>query len=115
MHAVPFVVLLFAASQCLQPLDVKSEWMTLANDVIGDLRLGDLTLPGSHDAGTEGCNSSSYLVDNTFLYGIANEVAPEVVANWSRTQQDDLGPQLEAGNHHQSMNVCVYIYTAFAY
>ena len=91
-------MLLFAVAQCLQPLDVKSEWMTLANDVIGDLRLGDITLPGSHDAGTEGCNESSYLVDNTFLFGIANEVAPEVVANWSRTQQDDLGPQLEAGD-----------------
>ena len=71
--------------------------MGLLNDVIGDLRLGDLTLPGSHDAATEGCTADSFLVDQSFLFGIAQEVAPEIVAGWSRTQQDDLDVQLEAG------------------
>ena len=52
--------------------------MGLLNDVIGNMRLGDLALPGSHDAGTEGCDLDSYLVDQTFLFGLAEEVTPQV-------------------------------------
>ena len=52
--------------------------MTLLNDVIGDLRLGDLALPGSHDAATEGCDLDSYLVDTLFLFELAEVVTPQV-------------------------------------
>ena len=83
--------------ECLQAVNVTAWWMGLLNDVIGDLRLGDLTLPGSHDAATEGCTADSFLVDQSFLFGIAQEVAPEIVAGWSRTQQDDLDVQLQSG------------------
>ena len=59
--------------------------MTLLNDVIGDLRLGDLALPGSHDAATEGCDLDSYLVDTRFLFELAEVVTPQVrVSRYTR-------------------------------
>ena len=52
--------------------------MSLLRDEIGDTRLGDLFLPGSHDAATEGCSVDSYLVDQNFLFELGGLVTPEV-------------------------------------
>ena len=50
---------------CSQPYSVSANWMTLLSDVIADKRLGDLALPGSHDAGTRGCDVNSYLIERS--------------------------------------------------
>ena len=97
VHSFTLLYIFVLFLECLQAVNVTAWWMGLLNDVIGDLRLGDLTLPGSHDAATENCTADSYLVDQSFLFGVAKEVAPEIVAGWSRTQQDDLDVQLQSG------------------
>ena len=39
---------------CLSPINIKENWMTLLNPFISKKRLGDLTWPGSHDSATKG-------------------------------------------------------------
>ena len=56
--------------------------MTDLNTIIGDERLGDIQLPGSHDAGTVGIDENSDLVDRNFFYQAADVVAPQAVVGF---------------------------------
>lgn len=66
-------------------------------NLLGDTRLGDLAIPGSHDSGTVNINEDSYLVDKNFLFSLGELVVPEVLVNWSITQDSDLLTQMESG------------------
>ncbi len=64
---------------------------------IGDKRLGDIVIPATHDSGTTGINKDSHVIDKTFLFKLAKIVTPNVLVNWSITQDRDLSAQLQAG------------------
>ena len=59
-------------------INVTEHWMRLLRDDIGDLRLGEMPLPGSHDAMTRGCSNQSYLVDQTPTNLLIRSYFPEV-------------------------------------
>ena len=80
-----------------ETFDYSADWMTNIRDHIGDRRLGDLILPGTHDSATSGCNNESYLVNQNELFQFAQGFDPQILANWSLTQSEDLRAQLEAG------------------
>ena len=84
-------------SQCLEEVNVYADWMGLMKQEINDTRLGDLAVPASHDTATSGINEDSYLVDQNFLFRLGDLVVPEVLVNWSLTQDMDVLAQLEAG------------------
>ncbi len=75
-------------------VDEKENWMALLRDEIGDVRIGDLILPGSHDTGSYGINSNSTLVD---YRNIARAFPIEFIINWSRTHTHDIATQLRQG------------------
>lgn len=82
---------------CLQSFRYESEWMSLIKEDIGEVKLGDLAIPGSHDTATTGINEDSYLIDRNFLFRIGDLVAPEVMVNWSLTQDTYVLDQLNYG------------------
>ena len=78
-------------------VDEKENWMTLLRDEIGDVRIGDLFLPGSHDTGSYGINTNSTLVDYNYQFGIAADSPIEFMVNWSVTHTHDMATQLRQG------------------
>ena len=84
-------------------VDDTANWMSLLRPLIGDQRLGDIVIPGCHDAGTWGINEWSILVEQDFLNGLADDLAPETVANWSLTHDDKFHAQLTAGFRNLDM------------
>lgn len=79
----------------------RSDWM---NDLSPDLSLINITLPGSHDAGTYGIDVCSkwfdgYKSDPTVdrISKIASYVAPCIVVNYSKVQNIDLVDQFKLG------------------
>ena len=64
---------------------------------IGDERLGDIIIPGTHDSGTWGINNVSYLVERSLLYVIGDQMMPDILADWAMTQPNDFRSQLDAG------------------
>ena len=71
--------------------------MTQLNPHIGDRRLGDIIIPGSHDAGTYGIDENSYLIDRNFLFQLGEIVTPQTLVNWSLTVDIDFTEQLNLG------------------
>lgn len=84
-------------NECLKSYNVGQDWMTQMKYEIGDTRLGDLVIPATHDSGTSEMYNESYLIDNTFLFGLGERVTPSTLANWGLTQDDDVLTQLENG------------------
>ena len=90
----------------LEIFNYKTDWMKLLRPMIGNRRLGDLILPGSHDSGSWAINKGSALVDYQQLYvlAITNGFA-ELISNWTKTQRVSLHPQLSAGFRNMDMRV----------
>jgi hypothetical protein len=82
-----------------------ANWMSLLRPEIGDQRLGDIVIPGCHDAGTSGITEDSILVDQNALYQFAKVITPATIVNWSITQPDKFDLQLESGFRHLDMRI----------
>ena len=83
---------------CMIRLDEKSEWMRLLREGwIGNMRLGDIILPSTHDSGSWGSGEDFMLVDRTAMNKLAEEVTPATLVNWTITQESHLGDQLMEG------------------
>ena len=81
--------------------------MTKLRSVIGDKKICDLVIPGSHDTGSYSITDDHVLVDKEPVFELA---WPELLTNWSRTHepQATFGRQLQAGLRHFDARV-VYL------
>ena len=53
--------------------------MTLTSEFINHKRLGDLVIPGSHNAGSYGCNASDFtLVKKKAVFVTIEDIVPQV-------------------------------------
>ena len=93
------------STQDFVTLDYKQEWMTMLRPVIGDKRLGDIVLPGTHDSGSWGINEDSVLVDMNFLYQLGQYLTPETIANWSLTQSTSFASHLNSGFRNLDLRI----------
>ena len=82
-----------------------ANWMSLLRTEIGDKRLGDIIIPSTHDSGTSGITEDSILVDQNFLFQLAEDVTPATVVNWSMTQPDKFDLQMEYGFREFDMRI----------
>ena len=57
------------SADCLEALDIHENWMRVLNPFIAHKRLGDLYIPGSHDAAAYDCNRGGGVVfsNNAFI------------------------------------------------
>ncbi|CAH1795823.1 unnamed protein product, partial [Owenia fusiformis] len=83
----------------------ETEWMSLLRPMIGDRRIGDIVIPGSHDAGTWGITAESELINNNPLFELADQIVPDVVANWSINQDQNFTMQLRSGLRYFDMRI----------
>ena len=83
----------------------RAGWMGLLRDEIGDTRLGDIMIPGTHDAGTEGIDENSYLVYKLALLQFVQGFEPQLLSNWTRTQRHTLGEQCRAGFRYFDLRI----------
>ncbi|ELU00255.1 hypothetical protein CAPTEDRAFT_217638 [Capitella teleta] len=98
-------LLVRATAEGPEIVNEKANWMGLSRNEIGDRRIGDLFIPGTHDSGTVGVDESSYLVDRNALFILAQQFEPMIIANWSKTQDSSLGEQCEAGFRFFDMRI----------
>lgn len=89
-------------------------WMTDIASYIGDFKLNELVIPGTHDSGTYGVSATSTIAPNqdipewvnaVYALGLSGLLVMEVIAKWAKTQGYTIAQQLDHGIRYFDLRV----------